>query len=154
MLFIRCHKTKTDFFIRQQRINRFSDRKTCFLTGRHEDRFFILYASLVANLPQLAEDFIEYVAFYLHDLIFLCIDTLLLSGEDIFLAQPLLYPLLPITPFACKSSVIISIYIAVEKCLHVYGNNVLVLSDLRNGSRGISASNYAWMFASPTLISE
>ena len=31
---------------------------------------------------------------------------------------------------------------------------VLVLSDLRNGSRGISASNYAWMFASPTLISE
>lgn len=85
---------------------------------------------------------------------FLCIDTLLLSDEDIFLAQPLLYPLLPITHFTCKSSVIISIYIAVEKCLHAYGNNVLVLSDLRNESRGISASNYAWMFASPTLISE
>ena len=97
---------------------------------------------------------IEYVAFYLHDSIFLCIDTLLSSDEDIFLAQPLSYPLLPITPFACTSSVIISIYIAVERCLHVYGNNVLVLSDLRNGSRGISASNYAWMFASPTLISE
>ena len=145
MLFIRCHKTKTDFFIRQQRINRF------FLTER---QVFILYASLVANLPQLAEDFIEYVAFYLHDSIFLCIDTLLSSDEDIFLAQPLFYPLLPITPFACASSVITSIYIAVEKCLHVYGNNVLVLSDLRNGSRGISASNYAWMFASPTLISE
>lgn len=49
---------------------------------------------------------------------------------------------------------VISIYIAVERCLNVYGNNVLALSDLRNGSRGISASNYAWMFASPTLISE
>lgn len=89
-----------------------------------------------------------------YDSIFLCIDTLLSSDEDIFLAQPLSYPLLPITPFACASSVIISIYIAVERCLHVYGNNVLVLSDLRNGSRGISASNYAWTFASLTLISE